>query len=154
MEHLVMQINYFCHASTDTRYITILVKNLAHKILEYLKIESKDIQHLLRHEKKHHHYKIYTTTHKSKHLHRQFEHEKENIKKNVQKIIHACQKRKDNKITRKSFLDKINQSCSFILKTLESEHHELDLIKKMISHQKKVIGVRRKITEKHFKSKK
>lgn len=139
MENLVMQINYFCHASDDARYATILVKNLAHRFLQYLRIETEDIEHLLQPEKKHHQFKVHTSKHQSDHLHKKIEAEKDSLKKHIQKILEICQQRTEEKITRSEFLEKINHHCSSLLKILESEHHELTVVKKMVAHQNKVV---------------
>ena len=147
VEDLVMQISYFCNSSEDIRYVSIIVKNLSSQILEYLKIDFKDIEHLFVQEKEHHNYKTHTSKGSSDELHLELEKDKEKIKVLIQKIIIICSRANENKISREEFLKRTDSNCSAILKVIDSEHHELIQVKELLLHQKGVDKKRNKIID-------
>jgi hypothetical protein len=129
IENLVNRIMYFAIKSNDPRYIKVIVTNLAKRLLTFLKIEHRDIEHLFEHELPQHNYVSHTVKAESEHLHVVLKKEEKRIKKAVSRIPHVCDRLVDGKISREDFMKEIEAACKEILMLCGSEKHNLEFIR-------------------------
>jgi hypothetical protein len=129
IEDLISQMLFFAHHSSDRQYAGVMVTNMSRKILEFLQIEFKDIEHVFRHEHPHHNTAVHTANEQSSHLHIVLKKQGAKIKKSVSNIPVLCKEYVSGKVDETAFRQKLERQCSEILKLVGSEEHELGFAK-------------------------
>jgi len=133
IEDLIFQIKYFVDSSPSVDYSASMIKNLGKQVLDLLNVETSDIEHLFLQDKKQWQHKPFVFKKKLSHLHKELEKKDVlKIKNEVQKIVQAGEHAKENKIPKAELKTKVENSCSKILKYLNSEQHELGLVKDIL----------------------
>ncbi|MBI4095529.1 MAG: hypothetical protein HY438_01560 [DPANN group archaeon] len=136
IEDLVFQIKYFAEGAQPA-YSAPMIRNLAKAIAHLLKIETKDIEHLFEQENKRWDHKAFVAKKKLDSLHKNLEAEDtDSIKNKIEEILNACSKILEKSITLAEFREKIGKACARILKLIDSEHHEMKLVKEFFKMPK------------------
>ena len=133
VEDLVYQMMFFAHQANDAQYTKVIVTNLSKKILDFLRIEHSDIEHLFLHEHEGHNYSAHTAKDKSDSLHSTLDKENDQLKTLVGEIPLSCSAFVECKMTCEEFISVVEDKCSQILRLVGSENHELEFARQFIT---------------------